>query len=814
MNPRPTLVAALAGLCVVQAALPAAAREAEPPAAEPGLRLRADTELSLPTSPPADPAARAARERLLALEVRINGARAGSWLLLETGGALYAPPDAFEEWRLSRSPSAKGIEYRGQTWYPLASIPGYEAQFNFAEQAVDLRFQASAFATTRLGARAVERPPLSPVLPSLFVNYDLSRTVTAGRDFVTRRDLGALMELGYSSAAGVLTSSYVGRNLEDDENVERRNWRRLETTFTRDYPEDNVSLRLGDSSTRSGTWGRQVYFGGVQLGRNFALSPGFITYPLPILAGQSSAPSTVELYVNDVLRQTSQVPSGPFAIDNFPLLTGSGQARVVVRDLLGRETVLVQDFFTHSDLLDQGLSDWSAELGAVRRNLGVENADYGQGFASGLWRYGIDRKRTVEARAELGEETSGGGIGLAFELPWQLLGQVAAAGSRNDTAGNGGHGVLGVQHASLHHGFSLRAEGSSREYRQIGMETGPLPTRRLWSASYTSYAGKGAGSFGFAYARIERYDQPELVTTSANYTHRVGGRATLTFSASRVSGATKADAFGVALLIPFDNRVSATASLTRRDDANDGYVGVSQGLGAEIGLGWRALAGRRAGQDYGEGGLYYQGTSGLLTADLHADSDLQTSRLGAQGAVVLADGSVFATRKLYNSFAVVEVPGYADVGVGFQSSVYARTDSAGRALVPNLQPYRTNSIRLDPSELPISAELDSIEQAAVPGMRGGVKVRFPVRAGRGALIRIVLQDGQPAPAGAQIAIRGDSKEFYVARRGEAFVTGLETGSVVTLKWNRQTCDLKIDLPPGKIDDIARVGPVVCTGVSR
>ena len=45
-------------------------------------------------------------------------------------------------------------------------------------------------------------------------------------------------------------------------------------------------------------------------------SPGFITQPIPVITGQSSAPSTVELYVNDALRQTSQVPTGPFTIEN------------------------------------------------------------------------------------------------------------------------------------------------------------------------------------------------------------------------------------------------------------------------------------------------------------------------------------------------------------------------------------------------------------------------------------------------------------------------------------------------------------------
>lgn len=752
--------------------------------------------------------------RLLPLEVRVNGAKVGNWLLLEKDGNLYAPPDAFDEWRLSRDPSAQGVEYRNRTWYPLASIPGYEAQFNFAEQSVDLRFLATAFGATRLTGREEALAPLSPVLSSLFLNYDVSETISAGRDFQTRNDLGALLEFGYSSSLGVLTSSHVGRNLLSDDNLEARSWRRLETAFTKDFRDENLTLRLGDSTTRPGMWGRQVYFGGVQLGRNYALSPGFITYPLPIIGGQSSAPSTVELYVNDVLRQTSQVPTGPFVIDNFPLLTGTGQARLVVRDLLGRETVLVQDFFASTDLLDEGLSDWSAEIGAVRENLGVANADYGQTFASGLWRYGFDRQRTLEARAEAGEETRGAGLGLSLALPWQMLGQVSAAGSRNDTAGSGGKGMIGVLHSSLWHGFSLRAENASREYRQIGTETAFLPSRRQYSASYTSYAREGRGSFGVAYARIEPYDQAELTTMSANYTMRLGARSSLTFTATRVTGAAKADTVGMSLIVPFDNRRHATANVTAREDSTDSYAGVSQGLGAEIGMGWRALAGRRAGENFGEGGVYYQGARSLLTADVNATSDVQTARLGAQGALIAADGSLFATRRVQNGFAVVEVSGYENVGVGMHSNIYARTDASGRALVPDLQPYRANSIRLDPNELPISAEIDSIELTAVPASRSGVKVKFPVRSGRGALIKIELQDGQPAPAGATVAIRGDDKEFYVARRGEAFVTGLPESSVVTLRWKGQACDLKIDLPPGKFDDIARVGPVVCAGVAR
>ena len=767
---------------------------------------------------PAAPAASSAL-RILPLEVRVNGAPGGSWPLLEKDGMLYAVEEAFEEWRLNRRENAQPIVHRSQSWYALGSVPGYESRLNFADQSIDLVFSPSAFAATRLASDEVAKIPLSPSIPALFVNYDLnfnqSRFAAAGSS--STRDLGATTEFGFSNSWGVLTSSYVGRNLVSHDPTLRASWRRLETTFSRDIPDRQLTLRLGDANTRSGIGSRNIFFGGLQLSRNFALTPGFVSQPTPLIQGSSSAPSTVELYINDVLRQTSNVPTGPFAIDNFPLLTGGGNVRMVVRDVLGRETVIVQPFFSHSSLLEQGLSDWSFELGAVRENIGTNNADYGQRFASGLYRFGFSKATTGEISAQFGKDTQSLGLGLNIALPKQVLGYLSLATSRDMAVGSGLEWGLGLEYSHLQHALNGRVTAASRDYRQLGQGAANLPAK-LESAFNYSYNSERFGALGVGLARIDSYTAGEILTASANYSMRIGKRSTMSVSATRAFGtgvAAPATSIGMSLNIPLEDRMSSSISVNHRPSQTDAYTSVSQGPASELGTGWRALAGVRADQGYSEAGVYHQASKALVTGDISASRNQQSLRLGLQSALVFIDGQFHASRRMQDSFAIVEVPGYAGIGVGFQGNVQARTDASGRAFLPRLQSHQRNNIRLDPAELPISAEIDNIEQVAVPASRSGVKITFPVRTGRAALIKIVLADGQDAPAGAEIELAGDKQEFFVARRGEAFITGLQPKNTLILKHNGGSCKIQIDLPPeGKADDILRLGPIACEGVKR
>lgn len=756
----------------------------------------------------------AANERAMPLEVIVNGARSGTWLLVEHAGVLYAPRDAFEEWRVQVGPDAPTLQFKGQEYRALSSVPGFKAKVDFANQSVELLFSPQAFALLRMTKELVKKPVVSEVLPSAFLNYDLSYSAARLRDSLSTRDLGMLSELGFSTGLGVFTTSSAARNLTNDRNLPvRRQWLRLETTYTKDFPEQNRTLRFGDTVTRSAMWGRDVYFGGVRYGSNFALTPGFVSQPLPAVTGLSAAPSTVELYVNDVLRQVSNVPTGPFVIDNFPLLTGNGEARLVVRDLLGRETVIVQPFFTSTQLLSAGLDDWSVEAGRVRRDLGLESNNYGPGFASGTWRHGHDNDLTVEARAEVSRQRRLLGVGMLSVLPWHVLAKAALVASDETGLGKGGHWLLGLEHEGLRGGASFQVARSTQGFREVGQEPTISPIKFQYAGNVL-YSTDNLGTFGMGFASITRFDNTRVATISGNYSLRLFERSNLTLTASRAIAGGTGSAFGMTLLVPLDHGRVVSATAGRRSGKQDAYAAAVQNPGIETDLGWRVLAGEQQDERRAEGGLYYQGRFGSMSADASTARSQSAVRVGASGGLVWADGHLFATRRVDESFAIAEVPGFGGVGIGIGSNVLTRTDKNGVALIPRMLPYISNSIRIDPKELPINAEIESIEQQAVPAWRSAVKVVFPVRGGRGALLKIVLGDGEPAPAGAIVRIEGDSEYFYVARRGEAFVTGLKPESRVALTHNGQRCALELTLPPENPDEIPRVGPIVCKGVAR
>ena len=769
--------------------------------------------------------------RLLALDVILNETALGTWPVLEVDGAHYVTMEALTAWRLHVPAGSRPLTFRQRLWWPLFAVPGYRAILDFSQQSLAIQVAVAAFSPTQITPPPMRAPIVSGAVPSAFLNYDVSGIATHGPSGTRSQDVGLLTEIGASLAQGMLLSTQVQRVSRGTGVPSASLSVRLETAWIRDWPDRGTTLRLGDGWTRASTWGRTAAFGGVQLGTNTGLAPSFSTRALPVLSGSAVAPSTVELYVNEVLRQTLNVPPGPFTLDNPSQLNGAGEARVVVRDVLGRESVLVQPFFTHTSLLAPGMAQWSVEAGQLRRDLGVASNDYGGGFAQGLLLRGITNRLTVEGRAQGGRGLANAGAGATFLVADRVLAQAAVAGSSATGWGQGASVLIGAGSQGLRDGASLRFVASSRDYRELGLADAERPNRVEASAALRLGIG-ATDSVGLNLALIRRQAgfQPgsagvngsglpvlgfaagsDTRTATLSYTQRFGSRGTLVWSATRVAGSLSATNLQVQAVIPLGGRVLGTASMGRVNGHLDGYGSATTPVDGVSGWGWRALAGHRAEESYAEAGVLRQSDRWLATLDASAGSRASAVRGSAQGALVAMEGQIFTSRRLQDGYALVEVPGHPGIGIGLVGPSLVRTDERGRALLPNLAAYQVNRIRLDANDLAPSAELETLEMNAVPPWRGGVKIVFPVRSGRSALLRFVIAGDEPAPVGAVVTVEGDDSAFLVGRRGESYVTGLADGSVATLSWKGQRCLVNVTLPPPG-DELTRVGPLRCPDV--
>ena len=742
-------------------------------------------------------------EVLLQVDVNQQNLNDSVLALRTPDGHFLVSAEDLDHWRL-RKPEVAPTEHDGAAYYPLDALPGMRYRFDPAQQTLKITASPESFSGTTAVVRN-GRTEASAVLPGVggFLNYDVSRTHT---DQLGTNWAG-LFEAGMFTPHGVLTSTMVAPDLQQSSS-----WVRLDTTYTLDFPERRATLRLGDTVTDPGAWGRAVRFGGVQYGTNFSTQPQFNRYPVASSVGLAALPSTVDVFVNNALVSRQSVPPGPFSIDNIPTVTGSGEIRMVVRDLLGREHVITQPFYGTSLLLRKGVSDYSFGLGSVRENYGIESNDYGAAIGAATYRYGLTDVLTGEARGEYSAST--GVVGLSGTYLFGDLGTFSgrAAFSSGD-AGRGGLFGLGFQRSTQTLSLGANAETTSADFRQAGMLPGELPVRAQLMAN-AGYRLGGLGSISVAQVSQYYRDRPDLRVSTLSYTLPIERSAQLSLNAVRTSGATDSTSLFATLAIPLGDSVSASVSGEHTHDSSTGLTDNS--LTAEIqkslplgpGYGYRLQA--RNSDLYGS--LSGQTNTGTYTleASRYKGSGTQT-RLSAAGGIGLVGGHAFLSRRIDDSFALVQVADYPNVRVLADNQVVARTDSKGYAVLPRLRPYQRNPIGIDQADLPLDAKVEALKLYAVPYYRSGVLVDFPVQRVRAGTFRVVLEDGKPLPSGALARFEGRGGEFPVALGGEAYLEGFESNNKVVITWKGQKCTLEVPYPE-TTEPLPDLGRFVCKGV--
>jgi len=224
---------------------------------------------------------------------------------------------------------------------------------------------------------------------------------------------------------------------------------------------------------------------------------------------------------------------------------------------------------------------------------------------------------------------------------------------------------------------------------------------------------------------------------------------------------------------------------------------------------WRLQAGRQSDRQQLDASLWRANESNAWSADLNAAPTVQALRLGWQGGVMAVGGHVVASRRIDGSYALVDVPGVEGVKVGAFGNHQATTDHNGLALLTNLAPHVPTPVRLNPESLPLNADIGSLEQVAVPRWRSGVRLRFPVRIGRAALVQLTSPSGAPIPPGSELTLDEEPQRFIVGARGEVFITGLRDRHQLLVTQGARRCRARLTMPTDPKTELERVGPLAC-----
>jgi len=686
----------------------------------------------------------------------------------------------------------------------LATLHGLQAQLVGSEQELQITADKARLAPQIFDLSTPALPEASSAGIGFIGQYDLVGTVDDFGRAAGSTGLGAALTGTIFTPWATLTSS----GFAQDEAGQSRAIR-LDTTFEIDEPDAPRHWLIGDAISGGLDWSRSVRFAGLQVATDFALRPDLATMPLPAFFGDSAVPATVDVFVNAARVFETDVDPGPFEIDNIPVITGAGQASIVVRDVLGQETTAQLPYFATNALLQQGLSAYDLDVGVVRQSYGLRSFDYGEAAAVGTYSYGATDWLTLETHGEISNPVQLAGAGAEFSLgPFGAM-QIAGAASDGDAFGKRQDGALAsLSINSQWQAFGLfgSAVATTGHYQDLATIGGIAPARLQMQLGANLNLAR-YGSLAASWIDIQRAGEDTTRLASVSYTLAFADRWYLG-ATSFYDCTNRVWASELFLSIAFGDDLIGQATAQAGSHSNEEEIGLTKSIDPDGGFGYR-LSASTGDNDIEQGDATWIGPHGSLDAAVSSvDSDF-AGRLTASGALVAMDSSLYATQVPNGAVALVQT-GQDGVRIFRENREVATADSDGEALLTNLVPYTENKISIDPRDYPLSTVVDATQQIVVPRRQSGVIVDLAPVAHHPAVIVLHLRDGSPPPVGAPVTLDDGGTALVVGRDGEIFIADLLHAVKGTVEFDRGACRFTAAPPavppPGAI---ARIGPILC-----
>jgi outer membrane usher protein len=691
---------------------------------------------------------------------------------------------------------------------PLSGIAGLKYNYNLPHQTIDLRVPDGLRIAKLLDAAPNSGFHEPQRTTGAYLNY----TAFLAGDFNLKHPGSKIDDASisfdgnvYGSFGTVSQSAILGLTTGDV--------LRLNTGWSYSDPASITSYRAGDLITGGLGWTRPLRLGGVQVARNFGIRPDLVTLPLPSLSGSAAVPSTLDVYLGNVKTYSTEIPSGPYQINNLPVVSGAGTARLVVTDVTGRQIESTSTVFTDARLLRQGLVDYSAEAGSLRLKYGLRSSIYDDAaVATASGRVGLTDHVTLQAHAELGHGLFDLGAGTTFSAT--PFGLVSGAASVSQYGGENGlllYGAWDFPAGDFNlHASTQRAIWQYRDLASLPVAGGSAFPRAIdqVALSYHLPSTKSSLSLDAIHADQGPGSRSMILSLSFDAVSENG----MVFSASGFRDMENNHSFGAfaGLSMPLQDLATGSIGVTSDHLGSDVIAGIVQPLGTEPGSFGGSV-------DFSTGGNRNQYVNAYGAARLRgAILDGMINQIGGMvnanasfsGALVFDRGSVLFAQRIDDAFAVVDA-GAPGVQVMRENQPVGFTDSSGKLVVAGLNSYQENKLSIDAANLPISADVPSTEMHVVPAERSGVAARFGIRKSLpSAVVIFTRPDGSFIDPGSHGMIQETGETFVVGYDGRAFIRKLGAKNNATVNVKDEKCQATFAFAEDT-KTLVTIGPAPC-----
>lgn len=538
---------------------------------------------------------------------------------------------------------------------------------------------------------------------------------------------------------------------------------------------------------------------GVQLRPETALAPGV----KGVIEGIAQTQARVDVRQAGALIYSAVVPPGPFQLGNLQLIDRVSAVDVTVTEADGSERRFSVPAASLDTVAAVASTGYSASVGQVRDQSNTMQSQPWVASASGTWAAGKHATLSAGAIGAQGYASAGvGGQSRWDDWGTYLSGQLAFANaSRQETSGTQLN--LAVQQR-LSRALSLNASALKRTegFRDLleSTQEGDQSTARTdttWSVG-ASLATTSMGTLGASYSRTSTFEQVDYARGSLTWGKQFRG---VSLSASAEwdldDAGTNDDAMYFTVTVPLGTPSRRVSAGYNHREQRDRYSARFEDSPTDT---FRYRVNAERDTQYGDTDIradvsmlprYTQLDLGYS----HGSDGDNTTSYGLRGGVVLhGNGLTLSPYPVDDSFGIIELGQVPGVKVQTPTGP-VWTDWAGRAVVPSLQPYRTNAVELITKTLPRNINVANARHELEVG-RGSVQhIAFDVMRARRVLLLAKMTDGSAVPSGATVIDGHNKLVTMVSDGGEIFMTNDPVGQAFGIHLpDGGECVLEFKLP--------------------